>query len=466
MSVLSKIPKVDKLIADPAFRAIRENHPGTAVLKAVRTVLENIRAEIKGGIFLADSLAYPAIAARVTAELRRDSSFSLRRVINATGTVIHTNLGRSPLPERIARQLTETALHYSNLEFDGQSGERGDRYCHVEPLICELTGAEAALVVNNNAAALLLALSSLAKGREVVVSRGELVEIGGSFRIPDIMEQSGAILREVGTTNRTHLKDYRKALSPESALLLKVSCSNFAMVGFTAEVSSAQLAELGKEAGLPVMVDAGSGLFIDLAPISGCRETTVREYLASGADIVVCSGDKLLGGPQAGIIAGKKSFIEPLKKHPLLRALRVDKMTLCALEGVLRLHRDEPAALKEIPVLRMLTISENDLDIRARKILRRLKKILPLSISLELVSGFSMAGGGTLPLLQLPTKLLKVTSPTLSAVELEKLLRSAPTPVIGRIAKGVLLLDVRTLLDSDLPLLEVALQSLTAGINP
>lgn len=465
MSLLRKIPKVDKLIADPVFQSIREKYTRAAVLKAVRAVLGNLRNEIQLSSFQADALEFPILAARVTAELKRDSSFSLRRVINATGTVIHTNLGRSPLPEKIARQLTETALCYSNLEFNGQSGERGDRYSHVEPLICELTGAEAALVVNNNAAALLLALSSLAKGREVIVSRGELVEIGGSFRIPDIMEQSGATLREVGTTNRTHLKDYRSAVSPESALLLKVSCSNFAMVGFTAEVSHTELAELGRESGLPVMVDAGSGLFIDLEPISGCSETTVRKYLASGADIVVCSGDKLLGGPQAGIIAGKKRFVEPMKKHPLLRALRVDKMTLCALEGVLRLHRDERSALKEIPVLRMLTITEGEINSRARKILRRLKKILPSTISLELVSGFSMAGGGTLPLLQLPTRLLTIKSAVLSAVEIEQLLRSAPTPVIGRIAKGLFLLDIRTILDSDLPLLETSLQSLQVATN-
>jgi len=465
MPALRKIPKVDKLIADPAFRTVREQYPAKAVLKASRTILENIRTEIRSGCFVPGSLEIPVIAARVAAELKADSASSLRRVVNATGTVIHTNLGRSPLPEKIWQQLAETALHYSNLEFDGQSGERGDRYSHVEPLICELTGAEAALVVNNNAAALLLALSSLAKGGEVIVSRGELVEIGGSFRIPDIMTQSGAILCEVGTTNRTHLKDYQNALTPRSALLLKVSCSNFAMVGFTAEVSPKELAELGKEAGLPVMVDAGSGLFIDLEPLTGCRETTVREYLASGADIVVCSGDKLLGGPQAGIIAGKRSFIEPLKKHPLLRALRVDKMTLCALEGVLRLHRDERSALVEIPTLRMLTIPEKELKLRAGRILRRLQRNLPAKISLQLVSGFSMAGGGALPLLRLPTRLIAVRSEAISAVEIEKALRCAQTPVIGRISKGLLLLDTRTILDSDLPLLEISLQSLAITNN-
>lgn len=460
MSNLRKIPKVDKLIADPILQPVRELYPETAVLRAVRIVLENIRAEIRSASFNADSLELPVIAAKVASELRRESVYSLHRVINATGTVIHTNLGRSPLPPKIWQQLTDTALHYSNLEFDGQTGERGDRYSHVEPLICELTGAEAALVVNNNAAALLLALSSMAKGREVIVSRGELVEIGGSFRIPDIMSQSGALLREVGTTNRTHLKDYKNALSAETSLLLKVSCSNFAMVGFTAEVSHSELADLGKEAAVPVMVDAGSGLFIDLEPISGCKETTVRRYLSSGADIVVCSGDKLLGGPQIGIIAGKKSMIEPLKKHPLLRALRVDKMTLCALEGVLRLHRDERSALLEIPTLRMLTIPAGELKVRAAGMLRTLKRNLPQAISLQLVDGFSMAGGGTLTTLRLPTKLIAVSCENLSPVEIEKTLRSAETPVIGRIAKDRFLLDTRTILDDDLPLLKISLQSL------
>jgi len=460
MSMLRRIPKVDKLIADPVLQPVREQYPETAVLKAVRTVLENIRTAIRSNAFSTDSLELPVIAAQVTAELRRGSVFSLRRVINATGTVIHTNLGRSPLPQKIWQQLAETAFHYSNLEFDGRSGERGDRYSHVEPLICELSGAEAALVVNNNAAALLLALSSIAKGREVIVSRGELVEIGGSFRIPDIMTQSGATLREVGSTNRTHLKDYKNALTADTALLLKVSCSNFAMVGFTAEVSHKQLAELGRETGVPVMVDAGSGLFIDLELISGCRETTVREYLATGADIVVCSGDKLLGGPQIGILAGKKTFIEPLKRHPLLRALRVDKMTLCALEGVLRLHRDERSALREIPTLRMLTIPESELKIRAAGMLRKLKRNLPQAITLELANGFSMAGGGTLTTLRLPTKLIAVRHEALSAEELERKLRSAETPVIGRIAKDCFLLDTRTILDNDLPLLKASLHTL------
>lgn len=459
------IPKVDKLLADPAFRAVREAYPPKAVVEAVRAVLETVRAEIRASELKADSLDTAAIEARVADHLSRESALSLRRVVNASGTVIHTNLGRSPLPEKISRQLLEIACHYSNLEFDPLSGARGDRYSHVEPLICELSGAEAALVVNNNAAALLLALSSLAKGREVVVSRGELVEIGGSFRIPDIMAESGAILREVGTTNRTHLQDYRKAVNQDSALLLKVSCSNFAMVGYTAEVSHRQLAGLGRELGLPVMVDAGGGLFIDLEPLLGCKETTVRDYLASGADVIVCSGDKLLGGPQIGIIAGRRSLIEPMKKHPLLRALRVDKMTLAALEGVLRLYRDQQSAILEIPTLRMLTMPEQALKKRAAGMLRRLKRKLPAAVSLELVDGLSMAGGGSLPTLRLPARLLAVSCEGLSALEIEKKLRSARTPVIGRISKNRFLLDTRTILDSDLPLLEASLGALTSSIT-
>jgi L-seryl-tRNA(Ser) seleniumtransferase len=401
-----------------------------------------------------------AILAAVTAELQQATAPSLRRVINATGTVVHTNLGRSPLPEKVARQVAESAAHYSNLEYDILTGQRGDRSMHVEPLICELTGAEAALVVNNNAAALLLALSALARGKEVIVSRGELVEIGGSFRIPDVMLQSGAILREIGTTNRTHPKDYRSALSAETALLLKVSCSNFAITGFTAEVSAAELAALAKAAAIPLMVDAGSGAFVDLMQLPGCRETTVKGYLNAGADLVVCSGDKLLGGPQAGIIAGRRDLVEPLRRHPLLRALRLDKMTLAALAGVLMLYRDERSALREIPTLRMLTMEPAELAARAKKLLRQLRRSAAAQISLELVDGNSMVGGGALPDLLLPSKLIAVKSATLTAEQLECTLRNGTIPVIGRIAKGTLLLDTRCIMDDDIPLLVSAISAL------
>lgn len=459
MSALRSIPKIDKLLEQPAASAWLGANPRPVVLRAIRNILDELREEIRSG--KRQNPPEPAlIESRIGAEIDRINAPSLKRVVNGTGIVIHTNLGRSPLPEKVIASVTDITQHYSNLEYDLSDGGRGDRYCHVEPLICEILGAEAALVVNNNAAALLLALSSLAKGREVVVSRGELVEIGGSFRIPDVMEQSGAILREVGTTNRTHLKDYKAAITPETGLLLKVSCSNFAMVGFTAEASTGQLATAAREADIPLLVDAGSGAFIDLEQILGCKEQTVRQYLLDGADAVVCSGDKLLGGPQIGIIAGRKSLVEPMKKHPLLRALRVDKMTLAALEGVLRLYRDEKLALAEIPTLRMLTMPESVLASRCGKMLRTLRRHAPPGLRLSMVSGSSMVGGGTLPQLQLATRLISLQSNTLTAGEMETRLRSAAVPVIGRIAKGIFLLDTRTIMDDDLPFIAAAIKTL------
>ena len=302
---------------------------------------------------------------------------SLQAVVNGTGVVVHTNLGRSPLADEAEEAIHTVSAGYSNLEFDLETGERGTRYAHVEGLICELTGAEAALVVNNNAAAVILALSSLAQGREVIVSRGELVEIGGSFRIPDVMRQSGARLVEVGTTNRTHLRDFLAAITDATALLLKIHTSNFAIVGFTADASVAEMSALGRETGMPVMLDAGSGCLIDLSPYGISGEPTIRQYLDAGADVVTFSGDKLLGGPQAGLIAGRRRFIEPMKRHPLLRALRMDKLNLASLEATLRLYRDERQALAAIPTLRMLTMTAEELARRADMIARRLRRTLP-----------------------------------------------------------------------------------------
>lgn len=461
MKAYTNIPKVDRLLAEPSFQLLQQVYPYPLLLKVLRNTLDNMRNDIKAGHFRQEASSTEAILAIVTAGLQHDTAPSLRRVINATGTVIHTNLGRSPLPAKIARHLADIASHYCNLEFDNATGERGDRHLHVEPLICELTGAEAALVVNNNAAALLLALSGLASGKEVVVSRGELVEIGGSFRIPEIMEQSGAVLREVGATNRTHLKDYRKGINAATALLLKVSCSNFAMVGFTAEVPVRELVKLRDETAVPVMVDAGSGALVDLEPLLGCREPTVRKYLEEGADLVVFSGDKLLGGSQVGIIAGRRSLVEPLKKHPLLRALRLDKTALAALEATLQLYRDERTMLREIPTLRMLTMTPAELGKRSKRLLRMVRSRVDESVKLQLLDGFSAVGGGALPTLQLPTKLISVTSSWLSPESLEKALRSAGTPVIARISKGTLLLDVRTLLDDDFELLAEAIAGIT-----
>ncbi|GAB7025800.1 L-seryl-tRNA(Sec) selenium transferase [Geotalea toluenoxydans] len=462
MNLLKQIPKVDKVLSWEGVQTLLETHPRPVVMKAVRNVLEVLRAivlreEGDAGLFTDE-----AIMKRVNRELDEINSLNLKRLVNGTGVVIHTNLGRSPLPESVRQTLNEIAFGYSNLEFDLATGERGSRYAHVEEILCELTGAEAALVVNNNAAAVLLALSSLAAGREVIVSRGELVEIGGSFRIPDVMRQSGAILREVGATNRTHPKDYSAAVATETGLLLKVHCSNFAVVGFTAEVSAEQLVELGRQHSLPVMADVGSGNLVELSRRLGCNEPTVQEFVSAGVDVITFSGDKLLGGPQAGIIIGRKELLATMKKHPLLRAVRIDKLTLAALEGTLQLYRDERRALQEIPTLRMLALSKEELAETAKQLAARLQNAAPDVVTLSLVEGFSQVGGGALPLLQLPTTLISVGVGDKSAQEIEKAMRLSPVPVIGRIFKGAFLLDPRTINEEDIPALTAALQ----GIAP
>jgi L-seryl-tRNA(Ser) seleniumtransferase len=446
---------MDKVLDWPEVAALAASTSRTELRAAVRTVLEQVRRQI--GADKHPDLTPQHIAEQIARQLQQAHQPSLRRLINGSGIVIHTNLGRSPLPKAAEAALLETAWGYSNLELDLQTGERGERYQHVEQLLCELTGAEAALVVNNNAAAVLLALSGLAHGREVIVSRGELVEIGGSFRIPDVMRQSGATLVEVGTTNRTHPKDYRSAITEQTALLLKVHTSNFAVVGFTAEVDTAAMVQIGQQAGLPTVVDAGSGSLIDLARFGIPGEATVQEHLAAGAALVTFSGDKLLGGPQAGLLVGKREIIDALKRHQLLRALRIDKLTLASLESVLRLYRDERWARTEIPTLQMLTASLEELDNRLRRMLRRLRRMLPSAISLKAASGSSSPGGGSFPLLQLPTRLIEVTLPGLSANGLELALRTTTPPVVGRIQRDHFMLDVRTLRDEELPLLAAAL---------
>jgi L-seryl-tRNA(Ser) seleniumtransferase len=447
---LKMIPKVDRVLEWEAVQQLLARHPRALLLKAVRGVLDRVRSAALAAPLDDSAFSEKTICEQLARELDRLAMPSLKRVINGSGIVIHTNLGRSILPQAAKDALNTIAFSYSNLEFDLDAGARGSRYSHVEALICELTGAEAAIVVNNNAAAVLLSLSALAAGREAVVSRGELVEIGGSFRIPDVMRLSGVALREVGTTNRTHAKDYRDAVSAETALFLKVHCSNFAVVGFTAEVSAAELVELGREAGVPVLADMGSGNLLDLSGLLPCVEPTVQEFVRAGVDVVTFSGDKLLGGPQAGIIVGKKSFIDPMKKHPLLRALRMDKLTLAALESTLALFRDERLALKEVPTLAMLTAGYAELAARAKAIARRLRRRLPEQVSFTFCEGFSQAGGGTLPLLNLPTLLIEVAVAGLSPNEIEAGLRGAEVPVIGRISKGAFLLDPRTILDQDL----------------
>ena len=465
MQQLKMIPKVDRVLEWEAVGELLARHPRGLLLKAVRCVLNRLRAAALARSLDTAAFSETTICAEIARELACLGTPSLKRVINGSGIVIHTNLGRSILPEAARAALDTIAFSYSNLEFDLAAGERGSRYSHVESLICELTGAEAAIVVNNNAAAVLLSLSALAAGREAVVSRGELVEIGGSFRIPDVMRLSGVALKEVGTTNRTHAKDYSSAVTAETALFLKVHCSNFAVVGFTAEVSAAELVALGAAAGVPVLADMGSGNLVDLSGRLPCAEPTVQEFVRAGVDVITFSGDKLLGGPQAGLIVGKRSFIESMKRHPLLRALRMDKLTLATLEATLRLYRDERVAFSEIPTLRMLTTPYPELAARAKRIARQLRRQTPEGLSYRLCEGFSQAGGGTLPLLNLPTLLIEVTVAGLSPNEVESRLRKAGTPVVGRISKGAFLLDPRTILDQDLADLVQGLASLVAHVS-
>ncbi len=376
---------------------------------------------------------------------------SLKRVINATGVVVHTNLGRSPLSERVVKEIVKAAKFYSNLEFDLEEGKRGSRYVHVEEILKEITGAESALVVNNNAGAVLISLNTLAYGKEVIVSRGELVEIGGSFRIPEVMKWAGCRLKEVGTTNKTHIFDYENAITEDTALLLKVHKSNFSIVGFTKEVSNKELVTLAKKYGLPVMEDLGSGCFVDFSKYGYKKEPTVQETLSSGIDIVTFSGDKLLGGPQAGIILGKKEFIEKIKKNPLNRALRIDKLTLAGLEATLRLYRDESMALEHIPVLKMILAPSEDLKKKARRLCNKLKRLKILGVKFQVIKTISKTGGGALPTLELPSYAVGVSFSKVSPQKLQKFLRKNEPPIIVRIDEDLLLIDVRCLFEEDYP---------------
>ncbi|MEK7385500.1 MAG: L-seryl-tRNA(Sec) selenium transferase, partial [candidate division NC10 bacterium] len=388
--------------------------------------------------------------------------FSLRPVINATGVVLHTNLGRALLSPLALERLAAVAAAASNLELDLATKERGSRYSHVEGLLRRLTGAEDALVVNNNAAAVLLALETLAHGREVVVSRGELIEIGGEFRIPDIMLRSGAVLREVGTTNRTHLRDYAEAIGPNTALLLKVHTSNYRVVGFTAEVASRELVELGRERGIPVMEDLGSGSLLDLRPYGFPYEPTVPETVATGLDLVSFSGDKLLGGPQAGVVVGRREVVGRLKKNPWNRALRIDKFTIAALEATLYAY-ESGTALETVPTLRMLTEPLAAVRSRARRLLRRLAAGTRERLAARVVDDRAQVGGGALPTVELPTAALAVGAKAAEARRLDERLRAGDPPVIGRIAEDRLLLDCRTVLASQLPALAKALMAAAEG---
>lgn len=456
------LPGIDHILelskAVPTFEKV----PRSVLLQAARKVVEDLRTGILRSNQSPDEkdLTDIPVLDKTKAAVGKAMTLNLKSVINATGVVVHTNLGRSVLAEEAAENLLAIATGYSNLEFDLAKGERGSRYSCVEDILCEISGAEAAMVVNNNAAAVLLCLETIAKNRKVVVSRGELVEIGGSFRIPDVMAKSGAILKEVGTTNRTHLKDYIAAIENDTALLLKVHTSNYSVVGFTASVTLKELVEVGAKRQIPVMEDLGSGTFVDFSKYGLSKEPTVQESVSAGADVVTFSGDKLLGGPQAGIIVGKKDIVESVKKNPLTRALRIDKLTLAALESTLRLYRDPEKAVHLIPTLRMLTIPFNLIKKRADKLFRLLAKINNPALSITIVDRSSKAGGGSLPLLDLPSKCIAVRIEGVSANSLEKSMRDNMPPVIGRIDDDCFLMDLRTIQDEELAVVKNALNNL------
>jgi len=459
-----QLPSVDEVLRSPAVQTWAAQSSRAAVTEAVRQVLATTRQAIlqaaDEAVLETLPLTLSALLPQVQARLEEQQTYHLRRLINATGVIVHTNLGRSLLAPAAVANLQEVAASYSNLEYDVQRGERGSRYAHVEEALRTLTGAEAALVVNNNAAAVFLALQALAAGREVIVSRGQLIEIGGEFRIPDIMRSSGATLREVGATNKTHLRDYAQAISEHTALLLRVHTSNYRIVGFTAEVSAQELVELGHQHQIPVMEDLGSGTLLDLRPFGLYDEPTVPEVVASGVDIVTFSGDKLLGGPQAGILVGKAPYIAAVRRHPLHRAMRVDKFTVAALEATLRLYADPELATRAIPTLTMLSMSPQTIANRVRRLRRRLPTAVQAAYQPRVIDGSSAVGGGALPLAQLPTRLLALRPTFCSVTELERRLRCRHPAIIGRIAQDQYLLDLRTVLDRELPEIATALQQL------
>ena len=445
--LLRTLPKVDDVLAAPGLAETLADVARPLVLDAVRGAIDDARASLLAGENADVSTAAIARAAAGRAALATRPS--LRRVINATGIIVHTNLGRSVLSQAAADAIAQVATGYSTLEYDVESGERGSRHAHVEALLCRLTGAEAAMAVNNNAAAVMLAIAGLARGREAIVSRGQLVEIGGSFRIPDIMAESGARMVEVGATNKTHLEDYETALTSNTGLLLKVHSSNFRVVGFTEEVSLAELVHLGARHGVPVMEDQGSGVLFDLQPFGLPYEPTVAESVSAGAAVVTASGDKLLGGPQAGIIVGRWDVISKLKKHPMARAVRLDKLTLAALEATLRLSLDEQQAVVEIPTLRMLTEPARKVRVRAEALAARLRETLGDAAQVAIADEIARAGGGSLPLAEIPTVVVAITPRDVAASKLETLLRCAADPaIITRVKGDRVLIDPRTLLSA------------------
>ena len=462
------IPKVDEVLAWPEIAAGAADLPRWALLDAVRETLALRRGEVAGCARPEDDPGggRERVSSLLLGVLPSRGLPHLRPLINATGIIVHTNLGRSPLAAEALDQIDRVARGYSNLEYALAEGERGSRQDHCEELLRRLTGAEGALAVNNNAAAVFLCLNTLAEGREVVVSRGQLVEIGGSFRIPDVMRKSGAHLREIGTTNKTRAADYREAITPATALLLRVHTSNFRVIGFTAAVELPELVAVGRAAGVPVMDDLGSGSLVDLSAHGLPGEPTVQDAVAAGADLVTFSGDKLLGGPQAGLIVGRRDLIEHVRKNPLHRAMRIDKLTLAALEATLRLYLEGERAHGRIPTLRMIAEPLAAVRARARRALRRLAPGTRAAWRAVVVPSTCQVGGGALPIEPLPSAALALGAPERPAHHLEEALRRAPLPVIGRVQEGRLLLDLRTVDDRDVAELAGAVDRAARGLGP
>lgn len=460
--LLRMIPGVDRILEILGNEKDLDTVSKEAMARCVRKVTEQIRKDIFSDEAKVSEkhLGIEQILKKIRTRIQKSMAPRLVPLVNATGVVVHTNLGRSLLPSDALKNLLKINSRYSNLEFDIEKGKRGSRYAIVEDILCEICGADSAIVVNNNAAAVLICLDTLAKGMEVIVSRGELVEIGGSFRIPDVMAKSGAILKEVGTTNRTHPRDYENAISEKTALLLKVHTSNYHIIGFTSEVTLGELVGIGAFHGLSVMEDLGSGTFIDFSKFGLAKEPTVQESVSTGADIVTFSGDKLLGGPQAGIIVGKTTTIEKIKKNPLNRALRIDKMTLAALESTLRLYRQPEIAVELIPTLNMILMPVARIEEKASRLLYILENLKIPELSAHIMDLTSRAGGGSLPMLKIPSKGIGVSVKTMTVNAVERFMRNHTPPIIGRIEDDFFIMDLRTIQVDEMAIIDSAFKTM------
>ena len=452
------IPKVDVLLESQTIQEMIERYSRDSVMEAIRAEMDNLRAFI-GGCDEEDKAQeqIALLVSHIGDAVEKMHTPNMKKVINGTGTILHTNLGRAPISREHMKKAFDIVTGYSNLEYNLEEGRRGERYSHFEKLLCKITGAEAAMAVNNNASSVLLILSSLAKGGEVIVSRGELIEIGGKFRIPDVMTQSGAMLVEVGTTNKTHVSDYEENITEETKALLKVHTSNYKIVGFTESVGIDELMPIAKEHGIPVIEDLGSGVLIDLSKYCLTYEPTVQESVAKGADVVCFSGDKLFGGPQAGIIVGKKKYIDMMKKNQLTRALRIDKFTAAALELVLQEYLSEEQAVQHIPVLRMITEPLDEVARRARSLARTIRST-DLPAKVDVVSCESQIGGGSLPMERIPSMAVAIHPKHESVAALEDQMRHLTVPMIPRTVNDTIMLDVRTVETEDFKLIAAELQ--------